>query len=613
MSEFTSKLIRKASAGDQDAITELYELTYSSVYKTVKSMIADEDTVLDIVQDSFIKGFQSLDQLDAPENFRAWMKRIATNKAKDYLKKKKPILFTDMASEDGEEIDFRDDCLDHCPEEVLDRKETARLMQEILATLSEDQRLVIGMFYYEEMSVREIAETLGCSENTVKSRLNYGRKKVEVKVKELEKRGTKLYSLAPLPFLLWLFRMDAEAAEIPSGMVLEAVTAECAAAGTAAAGSAGAGSAGAAAAASTGAKAAAGAGVKALTTKIIAGVLAVSVVGGGTMLALSSNDREEAEPTQQIVSTETISQSETTLPAEQETTIPETTVETVAAVAAEEAYRGITAEYQTVLGVDSATFLNAPDNYFNGDHMAIRYYHMYHGDNFYYAYMDIDGNGMEELLIGFGPEDYIRFVDLYGFDGERAVQLIDEPTLGDRSMLALLADGTLYLAGSSSAAETSHTYLKVDGCSVKEVPDTIAERVTDIPWQAFDLPEIPVSEPFFDSVLVGMREALTMSTEDYDSNKEYYDSVYGHWGEGVPWMIMHRQAGDYTMCIWNTYLDIDGDGQNELCIGRGVSPSDAAPIVIYKPNGDAIYGDAIYAYNDLFYVGAPIEWYYLGG
>jgi hypothetical protein len=104
-----------------------------------------------------------------------------------------------------------------------------------------------------------------------------------------------------------------------------------------------------------------------------------------------------------------------------------------------------------------------------------------------------------------------------------------------------------------------------------------------------------------------------MSTEDYDSNKEYYDSVYGHWGEGVPWMIMHRQAGDYTMCIWNTYLDIDGDGQNELCIGRGVSPSNTAPIVIYKSNGEAIYGDAVYAYTDLFYGGAPIEWNYLGG
>lgn len=608
MSEFTGKLIRKAAAGDQDAITELYELTYSSVYKTVKSMIADEDTVLDIVQDSFIKGFQSLDQLDTPENFRAWMKRIATNKAKDYLKKKKPILFTDMANEDGEEIDFRDDCLDHCPEEVLDRKETSRLMQEILSTLNEDQRLVIGMFYYEEMSVREIAETLGCSENTVKSRLNYGRKKVEVKVKELEKRGTKLYSLAPLPFLLWLFRMDAEAAEIPSGMVLEAVTAECAAAGTAAAGSAGA-----AAAASTGAKAAAGAGVKALTAKIIAGVLAVSVVGGGTMLALSSNDQKDAEPTQQFVSTEIAVPAETTLPAEQETTIPETTVETIPAVAAEEAYQGITSEYQAVLGVDSATFLNAPDNYFNGDHVAIRYYHIYHAHSFHYAYYDIDKNGMDELLIGISFGQDVQPVDIYGFDGEQTVQLIDEPTLGDRSSLSLLTDGTLYFFGASSATEATHAYLKVDGCTVKDAPATIAEEVTNISWKAFDLPEIPVSEPFFDSILTGMQEALTMSTEDYDSNKEYYDSVYGHWGEGVPWMIMHRQAGDYTMCIWNTYLDIDGDGQNELCIGRGVSPSNAEPIVIYKPNGEAIYGDAVYAYNDLFYGGAPIEWNYLGG
>ena len=607
MSEFTSKLIRKASAGDQDAITELYELTYSSVYKTVKSMIADEDTVLDIVQDSFIKGFQSLDQLDAPENFRAWMKRIATNKAKDHLKKKKPILFTDMASEDGEEIDFRDDCLDHCPEEVLDRKETARLMQEILATLSEDQRLVIGMFYYEEMSVREIAETLGCSENTVKSRLNYGRKKVEVKVKELEKRGTKLYSLAPLPFLLWLFRMDAEAAEIPSGMVLEAVTAECAVTGAAA------GSAGTAAAASTGAKAAVGAGVKALTTKIIAGVLAVSVVGGGAMLALSSNDREEAEPTQQIVVAETNAPSEMTLPAEQETTIPETTVETVPAVAAEEAYHGITTEYKEVMGVDSTAFLNAPESYFNGDHVAIRYYHMYHGDNFYYAYSDIDGNGMEELLIGFGNEGYIKIVDLYSFNGEQAVQLIDDPTLGDRSTLSLLTDGTLYLFGGSSATEASHAYLKVDGCTVIDAPATIAEEVTNISWQAFDLSEMPVSGGSFDSILTDIQAALLISTEDYDSNMEYYDGLYSHLGEGVMWMLQHRQSGIYTMGIWNAYMDIDGDGQEELCIGRGVAPSRVSAIVIYRQNGEAIYGDALYAYTDPFYGREPMELNCLGG
>lgn len=215
MSEFTSTLICKSAAIDEEAIAKLYELAYSSVYKTVKSVISDEYTALDIVQDSFIKGFQSLDQLDTPENYLAWMKRIATNKAKDYLKKKKPILFTDMVSEDGEEIDFQDDRLEYCPEEVLDRNETSRMVQDILATLSKKQQQVIDMFYYEEMSIREIAETLGCSENTIKSRLYYGRKKVEEKVKELKKRGIMLYSLVPLSFLVWLIRMDSETAAIP--------------------------------------------------------------------------------------------------------------------------------------------------------------------------------------------------------------------------------------------------------------------------------------------------------------------------------------------------------------------------------------------------------------
>ena len=54
MAEITSGMISKAAAGDQDAISALYNLTYSGVYKTVRSMIADEDTALDVVQVSYI-------------------------------------------------------------------------------------------------------------------------------------------------------------------------------------------------------------------------------------------------------------------------------------------------------------------------------------------------------------------------------------------------------------------------------------------------------------------------------------------------------------------------------------------------------------------------------
>ena len=59
----TADLVEAAKAGDQRAFTALYEKTYSQAYYTAKSMIKDEDTVLDILQDSYILAFQRLDKL----------------------------------------------------------------------------------------------------------------------------------------------------------------------------------------------------------------------------------------------------------------------------------------------------------------------------------------------------------------------------------------------------------------------------------------------------------------------------------------------------------------------------------------------------------------------
>lgn len=64
----------------------------------------------------------------------------------------------------------------------------------------------MGMFYYEQMSVNEIAEALNCSVNTVKSRLNYARKKIGKEIAELEKKGVILRTAAPIPILMYLFQ-----------------------------------------------------------------------------------------------------------------------------------------------------------------------------------------------------------------------------------------------------------------------------------------------------------------------------------------------------------------------------------------------------------------------
>ena len=223
-------LVAAARIGDQDAIGVLYEKTYSKVYYTIKSMIKDEDAVFDIVQDTYIKAFAHLDSFQGDTKFLPWVRQIAANTARDWLKKKRPMLFSELGSGDEQDTPveelFPDECSENLPDQVIDQKETKRLIGEIIDELPEDQRAAIGMFYYEEMSVKEIAAAMGVSESAVKSRLMYGRNKIEKKVRELEKQGTKLYSLAPLPFLLLLFRnQKAYAAETPDSRILQAILA----------------------------------------------------------------------------------------------------------------------------------------------------------------------------------------------------------------------------------------------------------------------------------------------------------------------------------------------------------------------------------------------------
>lgn len=223
-----ARLVQSARNGNQEAVSALYEKTYSKVFYTVKSMIKDEDAVLDIVQDSYIKAFSHLNAFEGNDKFLPWVKQIAANTVRDWLKKKKPTLFTEMIQSDEQdtpiEEQFADERSTYIPEQVIDENETKRLIREIIDDLPEDQRAVIGMYYYEELSVREIAETLGATESAVKSRLMYGRKKIEKKVRELEKRGTKLYGLAPIPFLMLLFRnQDASASELANGQILQRV------------------------------------------------------------------------------------------------------------------------------------------------------------------------------------------------------------------------------------------------------------------------------------------------------------------------------------------------------------------------------------------------------
>ena len=223
-------LLKRARNKDQQALAEIYSQSCSAVYRVIRVLVKDEDTVNDLVQDTYVKAFSRLDQLQDEAKLVPWLKMIANNTAKDWLKKCKPVYFNELAgeSDDTDDLSFEenieDENIDLNPEMAMDRQEVSRLVMEILDQLPEDQRMVIGMFYYEEMSVKDIAEVLGVSDNTVKSRLNYGRKKIKELVLDLEKKGTRLYNVAPFAFFIYLLRcMEKSSAEVPEMGMLDRI------------------------------------------------------------------------------------------------------------------------------------------------------------------------------------------------------------------------------------------------------------------------------------------------------------------------------------------------------------------------------------------------------
>lgn len=202
MDTISAELVRKARSGDRAAMAAIYEQTYPELWRTVRVMVRTEEEVQDVLQDAYVKAFSRMEQLQDDGAALPWLRRIAVNTARDHLKRGKPLLFSELENEEGDSPlpEPAETSVSALPEQALDREETSRLVREMMDGLTDGQRAVMGLYYYEEMSVRQIAETLEIPESTVKGQLRGGRRKVEARVRALEQEGVKLWSLAPLAF-----------------------------------------------------------------------------------------------------------------------------------------------------------------------------------------------------------------------------------------------------------------------------------------------------------------------------------------------------------------------------------------------------------------------------
>lgn len=268
--EKLASLVRAVQQGDGEAANELYMQTHQGLYYYLSKTINDPELAQDLLQETYMEIYQTIGDLKEPAAFLKWSRQIAYHKCTAYARKRREI--TAPETEDGLTIfdTIEEDRTEFIPDEALDKEELKQTVNAMLAALPMEQRSAIMLRYFDEISVKEIAQIQGVSEGTVKSRLNYGRKALQKSVEEYEKKsGIKLHCVGAVPLLLWLFREYA------------------------ATGSSSAATKAAAAAVAAGVKKGAKAVGKAAAKKWIAGITAAAVAAGGATAALLLSEEEK--------------------------------------------------------------------------------------------------------------------------------------------------------------------------------------------------------------------------------------------------------------------------------------------------------------------------------
>ncbi len=204
-------LVEGVKQKDTKSIEFLYNEFYGEIYYICYKILGNTEDAKDIAQETFVEAFVSIDNLKEPLSYKAWISRIATNKSLNFLKhyNRLNIQNVDFLEQLSEIEDIQPQ-----PEEVIIESDIKDTLEGIMNRLPEEQRITLFLFYYQEMTTKEIAELYGCPESTVKSRLTYARKFMRKEVEMMEDKGYKLRCLTALPFIFALFRAEQSATEI---------------------------------------------------------------------------------------------------------------------------------------------------------------------------------------------------------------------------------------------------------------------------------------------------------------------------------------------------------------------------------------------------------------
>ncbi len=183
MAEPSPELIRRAQRGNHDAFNDIILSQQRYVYSLAMRVFRNNEDAEDLVQNTFIRVFRTISQYNGDSRFTTWLYRIVINLARDELRargRKVPII--NPGGGDDDEFDpvtlIVDDSATRDPQAMLEHNETRRMLERAMDQLEPQFRLVLTLYYFDDLKYTDIAEILEIPLNTVKSHIRRGKERL---------------------------------------------------------------------------------------------------------------------------------------------------------------------------------------------------------------------------------------------------------------------------------------------------------------------------------------------------------------------------------------------------------------------------------------------------
>jgi RNA polymerase sigma-70 factor (ECF subfamily) len=183
LAEPSSELIQRAQAGESDALSQLVLHQQHYVYSIAMSVLKNPDDAADLTQEAFIRLFRALPQYNGESRFTTWLYRLVVNLGRDELRRRgRQVQTLPPVNDEDQDVDPVASIVDNDrwgdPARAFDSREVQMQVQQALDQLEEHYRMVLTLYYFEDMKYNDIADILDIPLNTVKSHIRRGKERL---------------------------------------------------------------------------------------------------------------------------------------------------------------------------------------------------------------------------------------------------------------------------------------------------------------------------------------------------------------------------------------------------------------------------------------------------